>query len=109
MASLTVYVVPTSGTAAWYKQTTSLNGTTYGLVFRYNTRLGVWCLDINNAAEQPIVQGIPLLTGRPLIGQYPELALPNGELLVVDNTGQGTNPGLASFLTDHVLLYGVTQ
>ena len=34
---------------------------------------GGWALDISDVAGSPVVRGIPVVTGRDLLGQYPHL------------------------------------
>lgn len=88
-----------------------LGGTTYNLVFLYHTAnagfitapvgiatndgsqidtnvIGGWVLDINDIRNQPIVCGIPLVTGIDLLYQYKYLGF--GGSLVVSSDGSPT-------------------
>ena len=94
-----------SNTQSCYRQDVTLSGARYVLELRYNTRMGRWLLDVLTTAEQPIVQGLPLLINTNLVTQYPAQALPPGALFVLDNSGNDLQPGLPSFLQSHVLVY----
>ena len=49
----------------------ALSGITYTLSFNYrNTPMGGWTVDIADANNNPIVQGVPLVTGANLLAQY---------------------------------------
>lgn len=52
----------------------TLSGRDYRLTTRFrNVPEGGWTLDIADADDVPIVQGIPLVTGANLLEQYPHL------------------------------------
>ncbi len=62
-----------------------LGGITYQLTFLYrNDPAAGWTVDIADAAANPIVQGIPLVTGADLLAQYGHLGF--GGKLVVQTT-----------------------
>lgn len=59
-----------------------LGGLTYQLTFLYrNDPNAGWTVDIADSAGNPIVQGIPLVTGADLLAQYRHLGF-NGALVV---------------------------
>jgi hypothetical protein len=59
-----------------------LGGVTYQLTFLYrNDPNAGWTVDIADAAGNPIVQGIPLVTGADLLAQYRHLGF-TGALVV---------------------------
>ncbi len=49
----------------------SLNGKTY--IFQLIYRIDTWFLDVMDVNANPLVCGIPLVTGADLFAQYPEL------------------------------------
>jgi hypothetical protein len=48
----------------------SLGGVTYNLRTTWNTQAPGWMLDISDANNNPLIQGIPLVSGYDLLGQY---------------------------------------
>lgn len=56
-----------------------LSGTTYQLTFLYrDIDQGGWFVDIDDNAGNPIVHGIPLVTGANLLEQYAHLGFAGG-------------------------------
>lgn len=54
--------------------TVTLSGTDYRLTVQYRKAGGArWVLDIADASDNPLVSGIPLVTGMDLLGQYKHL------------------------------------
>jgi hypothetical protein len=65
----TISVVPL--TAAAQTLTIGLGGVTYNLTLLYrDTPEGGWTLDIADANDVPILQGIPLVSGVDVLAQY---------------------------------------
>lgn len=59
-----------------------LAGATYNLTVSWNTApTGGWVLDIADSNDEPLVAGIPLVTGADLLAQYEYLNF-GGQLLV---------------------------
>ncbi|WP_336764158.1 phage baseplate plug protein [Asaia sp. VD9] len=64
---------------------TDFNGSTYSLRFTFqNVDQGGWLLDIYDTSANPIVVGIPLVTGADLLAQYAYLGLGVSLYLVTD-------------------------
>ena len=59
----------------------TLAGVVYQLTVRWNSFVGSWVLDIANESNEPLAQGIPLLTGQDLLAQYAYLQI-GGKLIV---------------------------
>jgi hypothetical protein len=57
----------------------ALGGVDYRLTLRWSHVSACWLLDIADSAGAPLIQGIPVLTGTNLLGQYPHLGI-GGEL-----------------------------
>lgn len=53
--------------------TVALSGVTYGLTLKWFELASAWLLDIADSNGNPIVVGIPLVTGCDLLGQYDHL------------------------------------
>lgn len=99
------YRVPLDEQEPWYDFRVTLSGVRYIFELAFNNRMRRWILSIMDAAQNPILMGIPLLSGRDLTAQYPTLRLPPGSLAVYDTSGKALQAELASFLLDHVLVY----
>jgi hypothetical protein len=61
--------------------TVSIAGTDYRLSLAWNVPAACWTLDIATAGGRPLVQGIPVVTGANLLGQFAHLGI-DGELWV---------------------------
>lgn len=101
----TYYNIPLTQNATWYSFNITLDSATYVFELRYNTRKDRWILSIYDAAENPLLVGIVLLIERNLSTQYNYLAIPQGVIFCQDDSGQGLQPTLSSFLVDHTLFY----
>lgn len=54
--------------------TVTLSGVDYRMTVQYRDAGGAgWVLDIADATNQPLVSGVPLVTGADLLGQYRHL------------------------------------
>lgn len=66
--TVTGYVIPFSPQPQ--KIVVQLGGTTYTLTTRWLTPSDCWLLDIADVNNNPIVSGIPMITGADLLEQY---------------------------------------
>lgn len=101
---MNLFQIPARNDLPWYKFQISLSGVLYTLIFRFNSRMNVWSLDIADPSENVIVGGIPVLIGIDLFGQY-VTGVPPGVVFANDDTNQGTQPSQFSFGFDHSLFY----
>jgi hypothetical protein len=77
-----VFEIPLSGPQSF---AISLSGVAYTMTFQYRSATeGGWILDIGDALGNPMVCGIPLVTGHNLLEQYDSLGFP-GELWVMSD------------------------
>lgn len=83
----TPYLVPLQPMAQEFD--ISLAGTTYHLVLKWNTFSACWELYIEDSQQNPILSGVPLVTGCDLLEQFDYLGI--GGSLVVQSTN---NPDL---------------
>jgi len=97
--------IPMSSNHHWFTFRITLSQAIYMLDIRYNIRVDRWILSIYDAAQNPIVMGLPLLVTRDIIGQYVSLALPPGPLFCVDDSGKNLQPTLSAFLLSHRFMY----
>ena len=83
--------------------TVQLGTTVYNLRLVWlDVPMGGWLLDINDANGNPILCGVPLVTGVDLLAQYPDLAF--GGKLFVGSDGDLTQvPGYSDLgVTSHL-------
>ena len=73
----TVYTIPFTSPPQIF--TITLGGTLYTMTVQYrNNALGGWVIDIADQSNNPIVSGIPLVTGVNLLAQYAYLQIGGG-------------------------------
>jgi len=87
----------------------NLGGTTYQLTLQYrnDSVTPSWVLDIADNSGNPIVQGIPLVTGANLLEQYSYLGF-NGGLFVLNSSDPDAPPTFENLGGD-CLLYFATN
>jgi hypothetical protein len=64
---------------------------TYQFSVTWRDAVSTWFLDIADASGNPLVQGIPLVTGADLLGQYEYLGI-GGALIVMLDGDQTVEP-----------------
>lgn len=102
----TIYKIPLTPEAQIFKIT--LSGTDYWLTLTYaNTTEGGWILDIADANQDPLVVGIPLVTGADLLAQYAYLGFA-GRLIVQTTFNPDAVPTYQN-LGSEAFLYWVTD
>ena len=82
----TSYEIPLTPAAQSFS--IQLGGQTYQIYMRWNKFSNIWVVDISNSLGNPLVQGIPLVTGANLLEPYPELKF--GGALTVATDGDLT-------------------
>jgi hypothetical protein len=93
---MAVLLVPTNSDITYSSQKTRLDGRDYVLRFSFNEREERWHLSVFNDQEEPLLQGLKLLTSWPLLRNHRyDDRLPPGELMVIDLTGLDAPPGFA--------------
>ena len=90
---MTTLLIPTSTTESQYSQTTTLEGRDYDLSFTWIEREDRWYLDIASGGET-LLAGLKLVADWPLLRLQASELLPPGELVALDMTGEGRDPGL---------------
>jgi len=101
----TVNEVPLRNDLFWYHFITTFSGVKYTVHIRYNTRMNRYMMDLNDASDNPILSGIPVLIQRNLTGQYSTLSIPAGTFVATDDTGNENQPTQFSFGLNHTLYY----
>lgn len=69
----------------------SLSGTVYNLRMSWCKPAQCWILDVSDANGVPVLQGVPLVTGTNLLGQYAYLGIP-GKLVVLTDSDPDAVP-----------------
>jgi hypothetical protein len=99
----TTYKVPLSGVPETFGIT--LAGVAYQLTVQWRDAVeGGWFLDIADKNSNPILRGIPLITGADLLGQYGYLGL-GGSLFVQTSPVADVVPTFETLGTDSNLYF----
>ncbi|MCP4482080.1 MAG: hypothetical protein GY817_04675 [bacterium] len=102
---MAIVEIPTRNDITSYKYRIELDDSFFSFIFNFNGRRGRWYLDILNANDEPVVNGICLLNGVNLLQQYRHLNIPKGDLFVFDTKETTENPDRETFSTRFRLLY----
>lgn len=100
----TAYEIPLSAEPQTFK--IPIGGTTYGLTVRWNVPNASWIIDIADASGNPIVSGIPMVTGADLLEQFGYLSFGFQLIAQTDNSPDTVPTFDAMGTTAH--LYAVT-
>lgn len=106
--SVQAFEIPLSATNQ--QCTVTLGGKTYTLTVIWRDDpggMGGWMLDIGDASNNPILQGIALTTGTDLLNQYPDLDF--GGKLEVQTDHNPTAPPTFTNLGQQSHLYWIPQ
>jgi hypothetical protein len=82
----------------------TLGSESYKVTLVWNTIANLWILDLNDSSGNPIIQGIPLVTGLGLLRQYGYLDF-DGDLFVQSTTDPYALPTFAGFGSTSNLFY----
>lgn len=98
-----IFKIPLSPNPQTFRIT--LGGIEYRLTFIYrNVDQGGWVLDIADAQSNPIVSGIPLVTGANLLEQYTHLGF-KGRLFVQTASDPDAVPTFSNLGTDGLVFW----
>ena len=84
-----IFEIPLKGGTPSF-QTVSLGGVRYQLFVHWCDPLGTWVLDLADQLGNPLVSGIPMVTGADLLAQYAYLSF--GGALVAQSDFDWTEP-----------------
>lgn len=85
----------------------TLANVVYQFTVQWRTRAG-WVLDIASQDAEPIVQGLPLVTGADLLGQHKHLGI-GGSLMVATDADLDAVPTYANLGTESHLYFVVAS
>lgn len=90
---MAVTIVPTQANTPRFSERVSLDGVTFVLRFRFNTRLSSWFLDVLDENDAPIVYARRIVIDWPLLRQtrYRDDG-PDGEMIAYDTTQRDVRP-----------------
>lgn len=86
------YTIPTSTDLTHYDMQVVLDGTTYTLELRWNTRASAWFMHIFTEAGDPIVCGVRVVVDQPLGARTRDARRPSGFMFAVDTSGKHVDP-----------------
>lgn len=67
--------------SAWHTQDIVLNGVTFNMVLKFNTRDASWYVDLLDANQQVILYGLKVMPNQSLTGRFSYLTtIPDGNL-----------------------------
>ena len=103
---MSILTIPITPELLNYRFRIDLDGTTYTLAIRYNTRENRWFLDVATAAGVLILSGIKVLLNVNLIERFAQSELPPGNLFILNSDEDSeVEPGLLDFGVNTLLLY----
>ncbi|HRL22799.1 MAG TPA: hypothetical protein PLP85_13610 [Alcaligenes sp.] len=86
----------------------SLEGNTYFLRLDWNSEAGLWVLGLQDARTAVVLQGVALVPGSPLLGQFRHLGVPPGEFMV-HRQDDSLSLGRDSFRDAQATLYYMSE
>ena len=99
------FTIPLRDDLPFFDLHVSLDDATYTLQLRWNVREGAWFMDVlDQQGEALLLAGLRLVASFPLTA-YVTDRKPPGDLVVIDTTGAGADPGRADLGTRHALVY----
>jgi hypothetical protein len=88
-----IEIIPVHDKAFWSARV-NLDGTDYVLDFAWNGRQDAWALAVRTAEGDVLVQGITIVTNRPLLRRFKSISgMPPGELSAMDPSDRIAVPG----------------
>lgn len=101
----TAYEIPLTATPQSFSIT--LGGTQYNVTLKWNVSAGVWVIDLADVDGNPVLCGVPLVTGVDLLEPYGYLNF-GGQLFALTDNAPDTPPSFTD-LGDTSHLYWVVS
>lgn len=101
-------IIPCRPDLPHYDMQVVLDGVTYTLEFRWNTRESVWKMDLKTEDETPILSSVKVVVNFPLCARVASANRLPGKLVAFDTTNLQINPGFED-LGDRVTLLYLTE
>lgn len=103
---MAVTIVDTSQTLSDYRQRVALDGVTFEMRFRFNSRIQSWFVDIYDEDGAILVYGRRCTIGWALLRQNRHIdGIPAGDLICIDTANRGEPPGENDFGTRALMTY----
>lgn len=80
--------IPVRNDLPAYKFQIELEQTLFNMEFTFNAREDRWFMDLSDSTGEPIVRGVKLLTGWPILSRFQDDRMPLGELFMLDTAGE---------------------
>jgi len=84
---------PTRVDLPCYHYNITLEGTTYTLSFKWNSRMAKWFVTLGDAAGADILSNIPLVANWPLLARFKMAGKPPGQLVAFDTSLKNLDAG----------------
>lgn len=97
-------IIPLVNDRPHYTMQVELDGGTFTLELQWNFREEAWYLSLGDSEADPIVAGVKLVVGFPLLTRCKDSRMPRGFFQAQDTTGKNEDPGFAD-LGARVQLY----
>jgi hypothetical protein len=91
---MAVLTLPARTDLRAYSFQVELEGALYLFALRWNARAASWFMDITDTSGAPVIAGRRVVIDWPLLRTVVKENRPPGEILAVDTTNAGTDPGL---------------
>ena len=90
---MTVRILPVRAGVPFQSFQVDLDGVPFNFEIRWNERAPAWVMALRDAQGLVLREGIRLCLGTPLLPPQRPATFPAGELLLVEDEGEGVDPG----------------
>jgi hypothetical protein len=98
--------LPINQTSPDFQFSCELDARTFTFRLRYDDRSDVWRMDLGDANNVPLALSLALVVNMPILrGLRSNPELPQGEFVVLDTAGTGTDPTYDSIGRQHLVGY----
>jgi hypothetical protein len=97
--------IPITNPTPRFSQGVDLDGVAFILAFEWNDRDETWSFNLLDSDSVPLVTGVGVRVGLPLLNRHTGIAGPAGVLEAIDTSGAGLDPGFADLGERVQLLY----
>lgn len=88
-----------------YEFRTDLGETEYLIRLHYLERFDSWLIDLLDSNEDPIIEGLPVVLGKPLLSQIVDVRKPAGDLIFLQLGNDNVPPNYDGFGTKYLLFF----
>lgn len=101
---MTTSIVPVRNDVASFTFRCDLTGVEFLFRFSFNERDGFWYMALYDQTDLPIVQGVKVVIGMPLLRGIVDARRPAGEIIALDSTNEHSEATAIADLGDRVLI-----